>query len=219
MLQSDVSFNDFNLVITTLNTLGISLISSIIIVILAFLINFIKNYFDNDASRKISRLAILGYSMPGAIIAIGILKLNSLIHGVISLVLIGSVSGLVFSYVVRFFAVGWQPIESSMEKLGKNINQASRSLNVKPSKSLWNINLPIMKKPLLIACLVVFIDVAKELPLTLILRPFNFDTLATMTYDLINQAQFFQSSIPSLFIILISLPAILIINKQVGEEN
>ena len=66
--------------------------------------------------------------------------------------------------------------------------------------------------------MIVFIDIAKELPLTLILRPFNFDTLATLTYDLINQAQFFQSSIPSLIIILISVPAILIINKQVNKE-
>tara|TARA_S200000501_G_scaffold53771_1_gene43898 strand:+ start:81 stop:401 length:321 start_codon:yes stop_codon:yes gene_type:complete len=105
-----------------------------------------------------------------------------------------------------------------MEKLGKSINQASRTLNVKPSKSLISINLPILKKPLLISCLIVFIDISKELPLTLILRPFNFDTLATLTYDLVNQAQFFQSSIPSLLIILISAPAIFIINKQITEK-
>tara|TARA_S200000501_G_C20343886_1_gene534528 strand:- start:138 stop:542 length:405 start_codon:yes stop_codon:yes gene_type:complete len=131
--------------------------------------------------------------------------------------LIGSIFGLIFSYVVRFFAVAWQPIDSSMEKLSGNISHASRTLNVKPIKSLANINFPILKKPLLIACLIVFIDISKELPLTLILRPFNFDTLATFTYDLVNQAQFFQSSIPSLIIILISLPAILIINKQVNK--
>ena len=73
-------------------------------------------------------------------------------------------------------------------------------------------------KPLLIAALIVFIDVAKELPLTLILRPFNFDTLATYTYDLINQAQFFQSSLPSLLIIVISFPAIYFINRTTRNE-
>ena len=77
------------------------------------------------------------------------------------------------------------------------------------------INLPILKNPLLLTFLIVFIDITKELPLTLILRPFNFDTLATLTYDLVNQAQFFQSSVPSLLIILTSLPAILIINRKV----
>ena len=219
MIRSDFSLNDFNLVMIAFNTIVISIVSSIFIVFLAYLINFSKNYFNNDVCKKISHLAILGYSMPGAIIAIGMLKLSSSINGLIPLVLIGSIFGLIFSYTVRFFAVAWQPIDSSMEKLGKNINQASRTLNVKPSKSLLNINLPILKKPLLIASLIVFIDISKELPLTLILRPFNFDTLATLTYDLINQAQFFKSSIPSLLIILISVPAILIINKQVTEEN
>ena len=219
MLRSDVSLNGFNLLMITFNTVTISLVSSIIIVVLAFFINFSKNYFNNDACKKISQLAILGYSMPGAIIAIGILKLSSSIDGLIPLMLIGSIFGLLLSYIVRFFAVAWQPIDSSMEKLGENINQASRTLSVKPIKSLVNINFPILKKPLLVASLIVFIDVSKELPLTLILRPFNFDTLATLTYDLITQSQFFQSSIPSLLIILISVPAILIINNQVDKEN
>ena len=218
MLRSDLSLNNFNLVVITLNTIVISIVSSVVIVFLAYLMNFSKNYFNNDACKKISQLAILGYSMPGAIIAIGMLKLSSSINELIPLILIGSTFGLIFSYIVRFFAVAWQPIDSSMEKLGENINQASRTPNVKPSKSLIKINLPILKKPLLITCMIVFIDIAKELPLTLILRPFNFDTLATLTYDLINQAQFFQSSIPSLIIILISVPAILIINKQVNKE-
>ena len=153
--------------------------------------------------------------MPGAIIAIGILKLSSSLDSLISLVLIGSTLGLIFAYLVRFFAVAWQPIESSMEKQCDSINQASRILKVRAITSMRKINLPILKNPLLLTFLIVFIDITKELPLTLILRPFNFDTLATLTYDLVNQAQFFQSSVPSLLIILTSLPAILIINRKV----
>ena len=166
-----------------------------------------------------SQLAILGYSIPGAIIAIGILKLNSYFNNISNTLIIGSIFGLVFAYTVRFLAVAWQPIQSSMEKQCKNINNASRVLKVSPSKSFLRINLPILKKPMLIVALIVFIDVAKELPLTLILRPFNFDTLATYTYDLINQAQFFQSSLPSLLIILISLPAIFYLNKGTRNES
>ena len=217
LIRSNTNLIDVNLGTITFNTFLISIISTIIIVFFAYVVNFSKNYFNNDVCKKISHLAILGYSMPGAIIAIGILKLSSSINGIIPLMLIGSIFGLIFSYIVRFFAVAWQPIDSSMEKLSGNISHASRTLNVKPVKSLANINFPILKKPLLIACLIVFIDISKELPLTLILRPFNFDTLATFTYDLVNQAQFFQSSIPSLIIILISLPAIFIINKQVNK--
>ena len=217
MLRHDVSTNDLNLFTVILNTVGISLASSVLIVLIAFLIIFSKNYFNKDSLKKLSHLAIMGYSMPGAIIAIGILKLNSSINGFISFLLIGSISGLIFSYVVRFLAVSWQPIDSSMEKLGSSINEASRTLSVKPLKSLIQLNYPILKKPLLIACLIVFIDISKELPLTLILRPFNFDTLSTLTYDLISQAQFFQSSIPSLLIVCISLPAIVFINRQVEK--
>ena len=105
-----------------------------------------------------------------------------------------------------------------MKKQCTSIHQASRILNGNPIRSSLNINLPILKKPLLLTSLVLFIDISKELPLTLILRPFNFDTLATFTYDLINQAQFFQSALPSILIILISLPAIFIINKEMGSE-
>ena len=176
-----------------------------------------KNYFNNDPLKKISQVATLGYSIPGAIIAIGILKLSSAMENFTSLLLIGSISGLVFSYIVRFLAVAWQPIDSSMGKLSTNINMALRTLNVKPVKSLLNVNYGVLKKPIFIACLIVFIDISKELPITLILRPFNFDTLSTLTYDLVNQAQFYQSSIPSLIIIGISLPAILLIKNQMDK--
>ena len=153
--------------------------------------------------------------MPGAIIAIGVLKLISSINVIMPFFIIGSTVGLIFAYLVRFFAVAWQPIESSMEKQCGSINQATRTLKIKAITSVCYINFPILKKPLLLTCLLVFIDITKELPLTLIVRPFNFDTLATLTYDLVNQAQFFQSSVPSLLIIFISLPAILLINRQV----
>tara|TARA_S200000501_G_scaffold143012_1_gene135031 strand:- start:340 stop:900 length:561 start_codon:yes stop_codon:yes gene_type:complete len=184
-------------------------------VFFAYVVNFSKNYFNNDILKKICRIATLGYSMPGAIIAIGVLKLNSSINVIMPFFIIGSTAGLIFAYLVRFFAVAWQPIESSMEKQCGSINQATRTLKIKAITSMSYINFPILKKPLLLTCLLVFIDITKELPLTLIIRPFNFDTLATLTYDLVNQAQFFQSSVPSLLIIFISLPAILLINRQV----
>ena len=150
MLTSHVNIYELNLIKTVFNTIYISIISSFTIVFLAYFINFSKNYFNNDVCKKISQLAILGYSMPGAIIAIGILKFSSAINDLVSIVLIGSIFGLIFSYIVRFFAVAWQPIDSSMEKLGLNINKASRTLSVSPLKSLIHLNYPILKKPLLI---------------------------------------------------------------------
>ncbi len=219
LIRSSFNFDNINLLSISLNTIFISITSCVVITLLAFLIIFSRNYFNSNILKKISGLAILGYSMPGAIIAIGVLKLNNTMNSIYPLMLVGSISGLIFAYLVRFLAVAWQPIESSMEKQCSSINQASRTLNIKALGSLIKINIPIMKKPLLLTSLIVFIDVSKELPLTLILRPFNFDTLATLTYDLINQAQFFQSSLPSLLIIVISVPAIFIINRQVNTER
>ena len=135
MLRSDVVINGYNLFGTALNTLFVSVASSISIVLIASLVIFTKHYFNNDALKKITGLAILGYSMPGAIIAIGVLKLNGIIDEYISLIFVGTIGGLVFSYIVRFLAVAWQPIESSVEKLGANVTQASRILNVNSSKS------------------------------------------------------------------------------------
>ena len=215
---SNFNFEDTNIVQISFNTIFISLLSSLTIVCIAFTINFVKNYFNNRILKKISQLATLGYSIPGAIIAIGILKLNSHLNTFSNTLIIGSAFGLIFAYGVRFLAVAWQPIQSSMKKQCASINNASRILSSSPTNSLFKINLPILKKPFLIASLIVFIDIAKELPLTLILRPFNFDTLSTYTYDLINQAQFYQSSLPSLLIILISCPAIYFINRSTRGE-
>ena len=218
LFNSNFYFDNVNLFGITLNTIFISLVSCIFIIFIAYSINFTRNYYNNKILKKISQLAILGYSIPGAIIAIGILKLNSSINELSNVIIIGSIFGLVFAYLVRFLAVAWQPIQSSMKKQCTSIHQASRTLNGNPIRSSLNINLPILKKPLLLTSLILFIDISKELPLTLILRPFNFDTLATFTYDLINQAQFFQSALPSILIILISLPAIFIINREMGSD-
>ena len=156
--------------------------------------------------------------MPGAIVAIGVLKFNGYMNDSFSLLVTGSITGLVFAYLTRFLAVAWQPIESSMEKQCGSINQSARVLNAPLYLSLNKVNIPILRKPILFACLIVFIDIVKELPLTLILRPFNFDTLSTLTYDMVSQAQFFQSSVPSLMIILVSMPAIFLINKQMNKD-
>ena len=219
LFYSDFSAIDKNIFNITINTISISFFSCIMIVIISFTINFVKSYFGNDILKKFGQLAILGYSMPGAIIGIGILKLNGYISQSYTIIITGTVFGLVFAYIIRFLAVAWQPIESSMEKQCASINQTSRFLSKSTQQAMFKVNIPILKKTLLLTCLIVFVDIMKELPLTLILRPFNFDTLSTLTYDLINQAQFFQSSLSSLLIIFISLPIILFVSSQIKEEN
>ena len=157
--------------------------------------------------------------MPGAIIAIGVLNFNKFLSNLSLITLTGTLLGLIFAYLIRFLAVAWQPLEASMEKQCLTINQAARLMKRRIGYSIFKINIPILKKPILLSVLLVFIDITKELPLTLILRPFNFDTLSTLTYDLINQANFFQSSLSSILIIIISFPALIVISKQVNEQQ
>ena len=120
---------------------------------------------------------------------------------------------------MRFLAVAYQPIESGFEKNCEDLNNASKTLGASPMRSLYSLNLPLIKNTIIAAGLLVFVDATKELPLTLILRPFNFETLATATFDLSNQAQIIESSIPSLFIIFLTLIPIIYLNSRIGEER
>ena len=106
-----------------------------------------------------------------------------------------------FAYIVRFLAVAWQPINSGMERICDQLNNASRTLGASASRSLWQVNIPLLQGAMITAGLFVFVDTLKELPLTLLLRPFNFDTLSTRTFDLASQAMIPESAVPSLFII------------------
>ena len=107
--------------------------------------------------------------------------------------------------------------DGSLKVLSEELNGASKTLGASPLRSLFNVNLPLTKNIIVAAGLLVFIDATKELPLTLILRPFNFETLATATFDLSNQAQIIESSIPSLLIIFLTMIPIIYLNHRIGE--
>ncbi len=136
----------------------------------------------------------------------------------LGVILTGSLVTLVFAYLVRFLAVAWQPIDSGMDKNCACLNEASRSLKSTPLVSLLKINLPLLRPSLLAAGLLVFIDIMKELPLTLILRPFNFETLSTRTYDLTSQAQIPESSVPALCIILMVILPVVWLNRKMEAK-
>tara|TARA_B100001741_G_C16524859_1_gene586591 strand:- start:1194 stop:1745 length:552 start_codon:yes stop_codon:yes gene_type:complete len=177
---------------------------------------FSAKYFKNSIVKMTNKIAILGYSTPGAVIAMGTLILVGYISSSTGIVLSGTIFFLIFAYIVRFLAVAFQPIESGMEKNCDKLNDAAKLLGAKPFYSFYKINIPILKNSVIAAALLVFIDATKELPLTLILRPFNFETLATVTFDLSNQAQIIESSIPSISIILLVVIPIIYLNRRIG---
>lgn len=171
--------------------------------------------------QHLVKVATLGYAIPGAVIAVGIMiPLLSLDKWIIAnfssqagLLFSGTLVALVFAYVVRFMAVGYNPVEAGFQRLGIQIHEASRMLGAGTGRTLWRIELPLLRSSMVAGVLLVFVDVLKELPLTLILRPFNFHTLATKAFDMATNEMVVESSNAALVIILTGILPILLLNR------
>ncbi|WP_051203941.1 ABC transporter permease [Hugenholtzia roseola] len=173
----------------------------------------------------LNRLANLGYAVPGAVIAIGVLamflafdkgiKIFLATQGIsIGFVFSGTILSLLLAYLIRFLAVAYQSVESGFEKINPHTQEAARLLGKNSLYTLGRVILPQLQPALRTALILVAIDVMKELPLTLILRPFNFDTLATKAYELADQEFVAEAAVPSLLIILLGLVPIVLLQKK-----
>ncbi|MCV6608910.1 MAG: iron ABC transporter permease [Campylobacterales bacterium] len=203
-----------------INTFVASSLSAVIIVLLALFISYSVRISCKN-TRYITKVAGIGYAIPGVVIGVGVLSLfgdlDNYLIGVFDLdelLLSGTIFVLVFGYTVRFLAVGLNTVESSYEKLSINVNKASRNLGKNYWQTLWQVEFPIMKKTLLFGFLLVFVDVVKELPLTLVLRPFNYETLSSKTYEFAGNTMIQESSIYALCIVLICTIPVIISNLK-----
>ena len=176
---------------------------------------FSARYYKSAIINFSNRLAILGYSIPGAVIAIGILLFVAQVNNFTNYLLSGSLYLLLFAYIVRYLAVAWQPINAGIESNCDSLNHASQNLGSSALTSLTSVNLPLIKHTMLTAGLLVFIDIVKELPLTLILRPFNFETFATQAYVYASQDLLEAAALPSLFLIGWATILILLSSKYI----
>jgi len=171
----------------------------------------------------VTRFASLGYAIPGAVLAIGVIIPMAWLDNSIDtiarhefgistgLILSGTIFALVFGYVVRFLALSVGAIEQSLGRITLNIDGAARTLGASSSNILMKVHLPIIRGSLLTAALLVFVDGMKELPMTVIMRPFNFETLATQVHQFAAAEQFGQASLPALAIVATGiLPVILL---------
>tara|TARA_A100000164_G_C21910711_1_gene775484 strand:- start:1233 stop:2210 length:978 start_codon:yes stop_codon:yes gene_type:complete len=216
VLLSKSYFLELNIFKLSFNTMMLSFLTSTFTVLISILFVFSAKYFKNPIVKMTNKIALLGYSTPGAVIAMGTLILVGHISKMTEIVLSGTVFFLIFAFIIRFLAVAFQPLESGMEKNCDKLNDTAKLLGSTPLYSFYKINVPILKNSVVAAGLLVFIDSTKELPLTLILRPFNFETLATVTFDLSNQAQIIESSVPSISIILLVVIPIIYLNRRIG---
>ncbi|MEM7388031.1 MAG: iron ABC transporter permease, partial [Verrucomicrobiota bacterium] len=219
----DVLNADFFELLT--NSLTLAASTAAVILIVSVALAYTVRLHRTTLMKGLSRLWVLGYAVPGAVVAIGVgqllawfdFRLDALTDRSLGLILSGSLVAVGFGYLVRFLAVSFFPTESGMEKICGNLDQASRALGVSPWKTFIRINLPLLKAPLLGAIILLFVDILKELPLTLILRPFNFETLATKTFDLAMEGRIPESANPSLIIVAGGVVAALLLGKVSGR--
>ena len=196
----------------TFNSISVSTLSSFLVILFALFFLYVERISKTKINAYISNLISLGYALPGAVIALSLMILFS------DSLVVGTFGLLFFAYVIRFLAVGKSPIQSSLEKQPDTIDDTGKNLGLGPYSLLKKVHLPINKFALISAFIVTFIDVLKELPITLILRPFNFDTLATQTYEFAVEEMLPLSSIYSLIIIILGSLMLLILKSFIDKE-
>ncbi|MEO1053502.1 MAG: iron ABC transporter permease [Bacteroidota bacterium] len=202
-------------------------ISALVCVMAAILLLYGVRVAKSTRVENISKLSVLGYSIPGAVIAIGIMitlitvdrwwidLMKYLTGEKVGFLLSGSLFALIFAYLVRYLVVGYNPIDAGFKRISTSLEEASLSLGRGRWVTLFRIDIPILKASILGGALMVFVDVLKELPLTLILRPFNYDTLATKAFQYASDEMVAESAPASLIIILIGLLPIFLLNKLI----
>jgi iron(III) transport system permease protein len=191
--------------------------AAMLAVVLASLLAYALRIRPAAPTRIAVRIAGFGYAIPGPVLAVGILlpfaaidhALNDWLGAAFGLspglILSGTLVAVTFAYLVRFLTVSLNVVEASLGKITHSMDYAARSLGRTAIGTLGSVHLPIMRGSLLTAGIVVFVDVLKELPATLVLRPFNFDTLATMTYNLASDERLPESAGPALAIVLVGI--------------
>ena len=213
------------------NTFTLAAAAAGLCVGVAVLLTYASRLNPRPWLRRVSRITVLGYSMPGAVVAVGVLvpfawldhRVDGLLYGAFGvptgLLLSGTLVALIFAYAVRFMAVAFLPVESGFTRICGRVDDAARSLGATPSCALRKVSLPLLRGTLLGAVILVFVDVLKELPLTLILRPFNFDTLATRAYQLATDELIAVSANYALVIIVAGVAAVLMLNRVVARAD
>lgn len=215
----------------TLNTISLGFSAAVLSVILALFLAYGKRMMPNKATIVSIRVAAIGYAIPGTVIAVGIIIpfawFDTLLDDFMSknfdistgLLLSGTLFALMFAYLVRFLAVSLQTVESGLGKIKPSMDDAARSLGYKPRETLFKIHMPLMKGSILTALLIVFVDVMKELPATLMLRPFDFNTLAVRAFELASDERLADSSTAALMIVAIGLLPVIYLSKTISTSR
>ncbi|MFC3231235.1 ABC transporter permease [Marinibaculum pumilum] len=213
------------------NSLLLGAVAAPLAVAAAVVVAALARMHSSRTTRAAAGMAGLGYAIPGSVIAVGILLpfaaidrgLNALATGLLDwqpgLVLTGGIAGLVAAYLVRFLAAAQHSLAGGFGRLSPSVDAAARTLGVRPWGVIRRIHLPLLRPALLAGLLIVFVDVIKELPATLILRPFNFDTLAIQAYNLASDERLGEASTAALTIVAVGLLPVILLTRSMARSE
>ena len=206
------------------NSLLLALIAAFLCTMIAFLINFTARYQGNKLLSFLSSTLMLGYAVPGLILAIGITQLLTIIDNsfnlfTIDIVLTGSLIGLIIAYIIKSYALSNSTIESGFQRISNSLDDISKTLNISGIKLMYKIHFPLLRTGLLTSTLLVGSEVIKELPATLILRPFNFETLAVSAYNYASEERMYEAAAPSIAIVIVGLLPIIILSRMIKNSR
>ncbi|ATU96550.1 MULTISPECIES: ABC transporter permease [Aeromonas] len=213
------------------NSLLISALTALLAMGIALLLGFFRRLDGGVKSLLPLRIAAMGYAMPGTVLAIGVLvPLTALDFGINDLaewlggqgpglLLTGTLTAIVFGYLVRFVAIAIGSVESSMGKISPSLDMAARSLGQGDGGMLRRVHLPLVRRGLFAGAMLVFIESMKELPAALLLRPFNFDTLATHVYQFVSDEMLERGALGAIVIVLVGLLPLIWVNRSLDSQG
>jgi iron(III) transport system permease protein len=219
---------DLEILNLTLNTIYLVILSSLALIIFSLISNYGNRVSKNRTLNILSTLSISGYAIPGVILAVAFITFiawfdENIIKelGFLSIkkVFIGSILGLIIVYFVRFYSLAFNGIKSGYEKINIAVDESSYLLGYSKQKTFTNIHIPYLRNSLLFVCILISLEIIRELPITLILRPFNFETFATTAYISASEDLLEAAAAPSLFLILIATTFIMITSNYILNEN
>lgn len=219
---------DVNLWRYALNSLVIALLAAVFVMFSALGLALSKRFIHTNQSIWLTKIAILGYGIPGTILAVGIfvpiawldnqliawLGLNGMSTGLLK----GTLGILILAYAIRFMAIGFSSIEAGLERISPQQEEAARSLGKHGFSLINSIHFPLLKGAMSIAMLMVFVDVMKEMPIMLMIRPFGWDTLAVRIFNFTTEGQYSLAAWPSLLIVLTGLIPVLLFSRQERQK-
>ena len=226
-MQSFDQSNFYSFIEISLNSIFISFFGASLTILFSFIVVVAVKYHGGKKFSFLATIAGSGYAFPGVILALATTFYLSFIQNNINellisinlnwnLTLIGTFTALLYTYICRFNAIGIGYINSGIEKVSPNLLEAGRLQGVSFEKSLFKIILPLIRPSILTGFLIVFVDIFKELPVTLLLRPFNFETLATFVYQYAKEEMLEQCALAALLIILIGIIPVFVLNKTIN---